>query len=68
VALVCNADWERSTLAQVRLREPVGQVMEMKLDKGLWRGLQVIRRPGEPGIAMVPLTFKPGEVRLLDLR
>jgi len=68
LVLVCNADWERSTLAQVKLREPVGQVMEMKLDKALWRGLQVIRRPGGPQVAVVPLTFKPGELRLLDLR
>ena len=68
LAIVCNADWERSALALIKLRGPVKSVTEQQLDTGMWRHLEVARKPAAGGSAVLPLTFKPGEARLLDIR
>jgi len=68
LAVVCNADWERSALALIKLRGAVKNVMEQQLDTGMWRYLEVARKPAAGGSAVLPLSFKPGEARLLDIR
>jgi len=68
LAFVCNADWEHSALALMRLRSSVKSVMEQQLDTGEWRHLEVARKPSGGQSAVLPLPFKPGEARLLDIR
>jgi len=68
LTIVCNADWERSALALITLRASVKSVTEQQLDTGVWRHLEVVRKPAAGGSAVLPLTFKPGEARLLDIR